>query len=347
MAPGKIFFISEHAYQELIHGGVGPVDIETILIQQQAIPIRFPYHFDFSVKAKIVRFIYFLKICVQIEPGSVVIFQHPLYARLDKLLIRFLRLRRFKRIICIVDDIDGLKTGNNTLLQKEMSFFRRLNYFILHNASMLQWFKSFHPEVTASLLVAFDFLTKGKTYQRQKTNEIVFAGNLQKSGFLEKLDEWLEPNSSLHIHLYGPYVTDRMLISKRVTYKGFYHPYILPDILLGSFGLVWDGDGIEEPSGCLGKYMQYINHHKLSLYIVSNLPVIVHENTGSASLVRQFNIGFTVKTLFEIEEKINALSENEYQIMVENTRSWANDIASGNCLQKALSELLGKIEEKR
>lgn len=112
------------------------------------------------------------------------------------------------------------------------------------------------------------------------------------------------------------------------------------------FGLIWDGDGLEQPSGSLGNYMQYISHHKLSLYIVCNLPVIVHEKAGSAQLIKKFNIGFTVNNLFEIEEKINRLSEIEYDSMVQNTYDLATQITSGNNLQTALADLLSKIDGK-
>jgi hypothetical protein len=340
--PGRIYFISEHSNQELVHGGIGPVDIETILIRNNAIPIRFPYHFDFSLKAKMVRLGYLFKIGFTIKPRSVIIFQHPLYARMNELLLKVLRLRRSITVICIVADIDGLKDGNREVLQKETRFFRKYKYFIVHNENMDNWLRSFYPLATCTFLTCFDFLTKNNHHARSLSNTIVFAGNLQKSRFLEKLHLWLEKNPSLHVNLYGPHITDAMLANKKVNYKGLYHPYSLPDLIEGSFGLIWDGEGLEQPSGSLGNYMQFISHHKLSLYIVSNLPVIAHEKAGSAELIKKFNIGFTVNSLFEIEDKISRLSEREYERMVQNTYDLAKEITSGNGLQKALSELLNR-----
>ena len=343
---GRIYFISEHSNQEIFHGGIGPTDIEKILQRNNAIAIRFPYHFDFSIMAKIARAGYLIKIFFRIKPGSVIVFQHPLYARMNKLLLQLLRLRRGVEIICLIADIDGLKDENEDLLKREMHLFRQYKYFILHNPNMHAWLQSFHPSANCSFLHCFDFLVKNNDYKRSKTSTLVFAGNLQKSRFLEKLHIWLERNASLHIHLYGPHSTDAMLINKNVCYKGLHYPYSLPDMVEGSFGLVWDGDGLEQPSGSLGNYMQYISHHKLSLYIVCKMPVIVHEKAGSAQLVKKFNIGFTVKSLFEIEQKINGLSEMEYDSMVQNTYDLARHITSGNNLQKALIDLLLKIEGK-
>ena len=50
----------------------------------------------------------------------------------------------------------------------------------------------------------------------------------------------------------------------------------------GSFGLIWEGDSIEKPSGSLGRYIQYISHHKLSLYILAKLPIIVAASAATA-----------------------------------------------------------------
>lgn len=146
----------------------------------------------------------------------------------------------------------------------------------------------------------------------------------------------------MRINLYGPHIQESMLIDENVQYKGLHHPYLLPGRIEGSFGLIWDGDGLDQPSGSLGNYMQYISHHKLSLYIVCNLPVIVHEKAGSAELVRKHDIGFTVNSLFEIEDRINNLTQKEYDRMVGNTYALAKDIVAGNGLQKALQKLLSE-----
>jgi hypothetical protein len=205
--------------------------------------------------------------------------------------------------------------------------------------------KSFHPKANAAYLQFFDFPTNYKEYSRTKSTTVVFAGNLAKSLFLEKLDEWLKANKSISLNLYGPFVTTAMLKSTNVKFRGVHQPYSLPDLIEGSFGLIWDGDDVKGPAGSLGSYMHYITHHKFSLYILCNLPVILYEDAGSAEIVKKFKIGFTVKSLLEIEGKIHLLKDTEYNEMVNNTRQLAKQITSGNCLQKALAEILLIIEE--
>jgi hypothetical protein len=345
IAPGNIYFISEHWNEFINHGGIGPVDIEKILLRNNAIPVRFPYHFDFSIKAKIFRLAYLLKTLVYIKAGSIVIFQHPVDARMNKMLLQLLRLRKRITIVCLVADIDGIKDGDQKLLQREKDSLSNYEYFILHNFNMHQWLKSFHPKANAAYLQFFDFLTNYKEYSRAKSTTVVFAGNLAKSLFLEKLEEWLKANTSIYLNLYGPFVSAAMLKSSNVKFRGLHQPYSLPDLIEGSFGLIWDGDDVKGPVGSLGNYMHYITHHKFSLYILCNLPVILYENAGSAEIVKKFKIGFTVKSLLEIEEKIHSLKDSEYNEMVINTRQLAKEITSGNSLQKALAEILSIIKE--
>lgn len=342
--PGKIYFISEHTDPDLVHGGIGPVDIESILVRNNAIPLRFPFHYDFSLSAKTARFLHLVKLFFTIKSGSVVIFQHPLYARMNMLLLRMLRYRPSVRVICIIADIDGLKDGNTRLLDEEKLLFSRYSHFIVHNSNMEKWLKSFHAKAITSSLESFDFLTRYREHQRQKSATIVFAGNLAKSRFLENLDHWVENNPTLFVNLYGPGLTDDMLKSTKVVYKGIFNPYSLPAKIEGSFGLIWDGEGLEKPSGSLGDYMEFISHHKLSLYIVANLPVIVHETAGSAELVKKYHIGFTIQSLFEIENRINDLDATSYHRMVKNTHVLARMITSGQGVENALKRLLEKIE---
>jgi hypothetical protein len=340
-----IYFISEHPGDEIFHGGIGPVDIEKILLAERGIQIRFPYHFDFSIKAKLSRFWYLVKIYLKIKPGAVVLFQHPLYTRMSRALVFLVRFKKQVQLICLLADIDGLKDGNSKLLEQEKSFFKKFKYFIVHNSNMKVWLQSFHPEAKTSSLQWFDFLSTKGSLPRSKSTLIVFAGNLNKSLFLEKLHEWVVGNSTLKIHLYGPGVTDGMLKSTAVEFKGLHHPYSLPGLIQGSFGLIWDGDGLHQPSGSLGDYMKYITHHKLSLYVLANLPVIVHHSAGSAELVKKHNIGFTITSLFEIEQKIMELSDQDYEEMVQNTHALAKKIRSGAGLRNALQEILDEIDK--
>jgi hypothetical protein len=205
---------------------------------------------------------------------------------------------------------------------------------------MQQWVGQHIPGANIAAIHFFDFLAQPYDGNRTLSRDIVFAGSLDKSGFLEKLEELASSQPGLHFYLYGPGSTELMRVQKNATWMGIEKPYDLPAKLTGSFGLLWDGDSIGEPGGSLGDYMRYISHHKLSLYVLSGLPLIVPEIAGSASLVEKYKIGISVKNLYEIEEKINSITDDDYQQMKKNMQPLAEKISRGSCIIKALQELM-------
>jgi hypothetical protein len=334
------FFIQEYLHQKVFHGGIGPADAEKILLTCHYTPIFFPFHYDFSLKAKLGRLLFLIKTFISLPARSVVVFQFPVHAKMHEILLRLLRWRKSIHIICFITDIDGLKDGDHQLLQQEISQLRKYRSFIVHNQAMKYWLDQYVPQNRSSMIEFFDFLTVPSAVVRKWNNTVVFAGNLEKSGFINHLQTWATASPHTTLYLYGPGFTPSSQLPANIRYKGALEPHSLPAVLEGAFGLVWDGESIEGSGGSLGDYMQYISHHKLSLYIVSGLPVIIAGWAATADLVNRYGIGFTVNSLLEIESKIAAVTSEEYIRMSNNTRLLAQRITGGQNLMQALNELL-------
>ena len=326
-----------------MHGGIGFVDAETILMKEGYQPIEFPCHDRFSVKAKWIRLGYLLKSFFSIRGPAVVVFIFPVYAGMVKLLLKLLSRRRGVHIICFIGDIDGIKDGNKEGLESDIKQLQGYRNFIVHNTAMQHWVEQQIPRSNSAPINFFDFLAKTYEGNRTLSGDIVFAGNLEKSVFLEKIGELASSGPGLHFYLYGPGCTELMRAQKNATWLGIEKPYDLPAKLKGSFGLLWDGDSIDEPGGSLGDYMQYISHHKLSLYILSGLPLIVPAIAGSAMLVEKYKIGITIRSLYELEDKIKNITDGEYQQMKKNMQPLAEKISAGGCIKEALQKLMPGI----
>lgn len=338
------YFIEQFLAEEYMHGGITCVDAEKVLLTKGFESILFPYHHSFSLKAKFSRLFFLLKIFFTIKRGSVIVFISPVYATMSRLLLNLLRRMNKIEFVCFIADINGIKDGDERVLDKEIRFFQRFRYFIVHNEKMKEWvYKNVPAGSVAATVEFFDFLTMPVTFQRDPSFDIVFAGNLEKSSFLEELHLLNANNSLLHFHLYGPGQTAAMLAQKNVTYHGVEKPYELPNKLTGSFGLLWDGNRIDKPGGSLGHYMQFISHHKLSLYILSKMPVIVPATAASAPLIEKYKIGFAVNNLYEIEDKIKNLPADEYLQMQKNMKPLAEKISKGECLGNAIDEVMRLI----
>jgi hypothetical protein len=337
----KKYFIRQYSFTAYRHGGVGYADAEAVLEKEGYLPIVFPCHEQFSVQAKLRRLFFLIKTLLSIRGPAIVVFIFPAYAGMTRLLLSLLRLRPQINIVCFIGDIDGIKDGNKQVLASEIKLLQRYNYFIAHNDAMVDWIRQHIQGAKAAALNFFDFLAKPFEGNRELTGEIVFAGNLEKSIFLQDLKRLQSPE--LQFLLYGPGCNDTVCAQQNVTWLGLEHPHQLPGKIRGSFGLVWDGDSIDEPRGSLGNYMRYISHHKLSLYILSGLPVIVPAMAGTAPLVTQYNIGITIKNLHEAEDEIKKITPEKYAQMKKNMQPLAQKISTGGCIKEALEKLMQEI----
>ena len=338
----SLFFLQEHKGKKPMHGGVGNTDIEQILLSKGFQPILFPWQESFSIKAKISRFTFLLKLFLKIPVNAIIVFQFPLYAKMNKLFLHWANRKKLS-VICLIADIDGLKSGNNKLLNQEKKELSGFRYFIVHNNAMQQWIDQFITYEKIASLEFFDFLATPFKGDRKKSFELVFAGNLSKSLFLENLDLLMNNSTQLVVNIYGEGMTKNMQVQKMIRYKGVVEPALLPAVIEGSFGLVWDGDGSFGTNDRLAHYMPYISHHKLSLYILSGLPIIVYAKAGSAELIERYGIGITINSLAEIQEMLDNLSEESYQQMRKNMQPLAQKIMAGGCLSEALEIMLKEI----
>jgi glycosyltransferase involved in cell wall biosynthesis len=336
----KKYFIKQYTQQEYLHGGVGVADAEKILLSLGFKPVAFPRHFSFSFKARISRLFFLLKMIFFIKRGSVVAFLFPVYARINRLLLWFLHMKGVK-LVCIIADIEGLRDADEMLLKKETRQLKSQRYFIVHNNRMKSFILQLVPGSVCSVLNFFDFLAEPVQTKRTNGYWIVFAGNLEKSKFLSSLDKMADPG--LHFNLYGPGPDEKLLLYKNVSYYGIHKPYDMPSVVQGSFGLIWDGESIDSCTGGYGEYLRYNSQHKLSLYILSGLPVIIWDKAATAELVKQYKIGITIKHLNEMADKINALTDDEYQQMQNNMQPLADRISKGECLGNAIDELMKLI----
>ena len=334
------YFVQQFLQEEYKHGGVGGTDAEKVLLSLGYSPIAFPHHHSFSFGAKVGRLIFLLKLLLTLPKNSTVVFLFPVYASAIKFLLKILSKKKSVKCICFIMDINGLKDGDEKVLEEEIEFLNRFNFFIVHNESMQRWLNEHVKKDTVSANVEFfDFPANSSGQTRKPSPEIVFAGNLEKSGFLKNLPLLATSQPTLKFNLYGPGMFSIDESFTNVRHLGIFPPHELPEKLVGSFGLVWDGDSVEQPSASLGHYMQYITHHKVSLYILSGLPIIIAASAGAAPLVLKYGIGVTVNSLFDIESAINKITEDDYKKMRENMKPIAERISSGAGLSKALADL--------
>lgn len=317
-------------------------DIETILTSNSFNSIDF----FINSKSKIQK-LYTAKVKVsatlQKDNSEEYILQYPTYSKvISKEIINYITKNR-KRLIIIVHDIETLRREINdkNYESKEIRFFNRADGLIVHNDSMRDWLIKHGVRKPMVSLSIFDYLSPNYNLKRQFNNSICFAGNLSKANFLSKLQL-----DNTELHIFGPNPLSEY--NRNIIYDGEYTPEELPRQLKYNFGLVWDGNSVEECDGVFGQYMQYNNPHKVSLYLSAGIPVVIWRKSAMSNFIKKNNLGIIINSLTELEDKLSSLSEEEYQEMLSKVSRISEKLHDGYFIKRAIQNIeneLGNISE--
>ena len=263
-----------------------------------------------------------------LKSGDSVFFQFPVVHNSIFLhhILKKLKSKGIK-IIALIHDMESIRLISEeklSFLQKlrikieEFEFLKASSYLITPNKHMRKFL-----EDKNLLLSVLDY-------------EEAIAGNLskEKSAYVYSLP------INLHFELYGVnYIDNKNSQTKNIIYNGSYMADELPFVLNSQFGLVWDGPSIETCEGGYGKYLMYNNPHKVSLYLVSGIPIIIWEKAALANFIVENKIGFTISSLNDINEKLEGLSDEEYRVMKQNTIIFSERLSKGFYLKQIIRNI--------
>lgn len=277
-----------------------------------------------------------------------IMLQYPFYSneKFNRICYRILP----SRAVLLIHDIKSLRYEESEgQTQKEIRQINRFEKLIVHNEKMKKWLEEQGiPGEKMTVLQMFDYLTAGnenikgsgengslseKEERETAADTLAFAGNLGKSPFIDKM---LSTNDSkrLKFALYG--IQPSELILKSGFYRGVEAPDRLPDVLEGSYGLVWDGQSLGECEEAAGRYLQYNCPHKYSLYMAAGIPVIIGKHSAMAEITEREQLGIMIEDLREFPERIAAVSPEDYRQMKENVRRIRERVRKGMYLKDAL-----------
>ena len=248
------------------------------------------------------------------------------------------------RVVLFINDISSLHDGNYEMIQQEIELFNKAAYLIVHNKQMMEWLT--HQGITTPMfsLEIFDYLIDDEVYRKIKprtlANEVIFAGNLNPS--LRKFLYDPEFKHTYQLNLYGPEVRGNLELDSS-KYYGSYSPEEIPAHLEGSFALLWNGERQDTCSGHVGFYSTLATSHKLSLYLLSGLPIICWEKASEAKLVQNEKIGFTIQHLDEIETKLAKITGQEYEEMVQNLAKYPARLKDGYYMKQAVTTIIESL----
>lgn len=332
-------------------------DIKDILIEQDFLPLYVRIKRN---KLFFLKYLIYMKDMIQdivsfltkLEVGSMIVLQIPVRFPVYVLICYLYVLKRKKcRTIGLIHDVEQLRYESRKLFGRmERKIYSLLDDIIVHNDKMKEYFvQQGIEEKRLYSLEIFDYLVEGNLTLRKQTDAktIVVAGNLslEKAGYLYKMDNI---DSDLRIKLYGPNFYEEEY--KSIEYCGKFPAHEIPNIISENdnlFGLVWDGDSIDECNGVTGQYQKYNNPHKLSLYLASGLPVIVWEQAATSEFVKKNNIGILVHSLSEIPEIMKSISKEEMEEMIRAACNIGNKLRKGHYTISVINKIINDEEHEK
>lgn len=373
MIMSRIYSIDQQTSGDNHAGAKAPADVSEICRSMGMESFPFPtqkYAIPHGKKEEVLGKVWLLKTCSErwkklerlVEDGDVVLVQHPLYGTRAALhYIPEIKEKKKCRFVVLIHDLESLRSGISGLYAKsektaELSdneLLRHFDMIICHNEHMKAWLtgRGFDPERIVCLEI-FDYLTQQKmiTPRRHENPTLVVAGNLHpgKSGYLYDFfreQEKTGRETKTEMNLYGVNF-DRSRADRRMHYMGSFPADILPGKLDGDFGLVWDGPSAETCTGNTGEYLRYNNPHKTSLYLASGLPVLVWKQAAVADFVLAHHAGIAVESLYEADEAIRRITDEEYAALCAGARETGKKLRSGFYFRTAFQTCMDRMHSE-
>ena len=281
----------------------------------------------------------------EIPNDSDVIIQYPWPAMSYKY-ASYLKKAKIKKnltLTIVLHDINSLRPQGifNKLYYKyyvkQFKFFDVFDYIICHTDEMKKYLEDHLGKGKIIKLGIFDYLLDFKnTADDSDYKSVVIAGNLDKnkSGYIYDLNKL--HNNNYHFELFG--INYSGVKDNFIHYNGSFKSEELPKNIKSGFGLVWDGTSLDSCNGSWGDYLKWNSPHKFSLYMSCGIPVIVWEKSALSNFVVENSLGFVISSLDEIEEKINDIDEEKYNILLKNVSVVQDKVINGEFLKSSLNE---------
>lgn len=270
-------------------------------------------------------------------------------------LVKFMQKFKKYQIICFINDLNAFRFGNGDdpkvkeKMRAEAQVIGMADCILMPNENTRELLLKNGVKSKFISVGIWDYIMTKEQQEQLKTAQqkkqksaavkIAFAGNLNKSKFLDTIP--FSDEDGLQVHLWGKLEEERkQKLPKVCHYHGVLKAAEVPmAICEADYGLVWDGIGKDEIEGSFGEYLKYNNSHKCGLYLASAVPAIVWKESGMAKFVKEHECGILIERLSELPEKIK---QADYETLKKNAVFVSKQLQDGYYLTKALQEALGE-----
>lgn len=125
-----------------------------------------------------------------------------------------------------------------------------------------------------------------------------------------------------------------------INFKGFYPDDLLLYRLNQGLGLCWSENSDEKDER---DYSKWNASYKLSTYLAAGMPVVANRNISCADLIEEYHLGLLADNLAEVDQLVQALSEDEYYQMADNALNLSFLLRHGHITKELLLETVRRV----
>ncbi len=355
----KIYYLDENLRKNNTAGAKAPDDIAAICKALGFETVTMPmlkHTYNKKIKNFEIIFKYltfWIILFLRLRKNTIVIYQHPtLGKRMTAKLLPLLMKWKHLRFIAVIHDLESLRGGlsgafavDEHYAEEELRVLNACECIISHNARMSAFLES--KEISGEKLInleLFDYLSDSQTKRAEEPSaDFCIAGNLAKGKCSYIYDMFSDGhNSRINVNLYGNNYEEGTI--GNLHYCGSFKPDILPEILDGRFGLVWDGNSAETCTGNTGEYLRYNNPHKTSLYLCAGIPVIVWKEAAIAEFIRLNDAGICIDSLMDLQNVFAGISVERYAELRENAGKVQRRVRDGYYFTRAIKQAISLMK---
>lgn len=281
------------------------------------------------------------KAIVSVKKDDILVIQYPL--KKYYYILSYMAQLKGAKVMALIHDLGCFRRKRLTIEQEK----RRLtytNHLIVLSDKMKEFVVKEKFKQSLSVLHLWDYLndTTPQLSKYPQSNHIIllYVGTLKETehSFMYKWDN-TTLTSSLNFDIYGFYFnTKNIKHKKQFNYHGLKDSSLIIQDTKAHYGLLWYGAETKYISGAVGEYLKYNTSHKISLYINAHIPLIVWNKASFADFTIKHNIGICVDSLDNLEQQLQAITQQEYNQMVENTKLLSEKIKEGYYFMTAYKE---------
>lgn len=337
-----------HNYRELnSSGNKAKHDNEMTLCEMGAVNLGMPTSYHHSkIAAFFLNLAGVCRLALHVRKGDVVVLQYPV-KKYFSTICRMAHLRGAK-VMALIHDLGSMRRKKLSVTT-EINRLMGADYVIATNSTMQAWLKEKGYRKGIGALQLHDYRSATIAPLRSAGHaealpRVVYAGALapRKNMFLLQMQE---ATTHFQLEIYGnrngiPGLDE----SENVHIHGFMTADDFIKNVQGEYGLVWDGDSLDECTGNFGEYLRWNTPHKASFYLRAGLPVIVWRESALALVVQQYGIGLCVDSIRQLNTTLATISPEEWNGMQQRVRSIDRRMQQGDFFRTALRTGLQQLE---